>query len=143
MVIETSSEAPSATATVIANGRKSSPTTPETMATGANTVTVVRVEAVTAPATSLTDATTSPVVRVRCPVARRLMFSTTTIESSTTRPTATVSAAKVKMLSEYSPSWRPIMAISSDSGIEIAVIKVARSENKKSQDHEHGEGQAE
>ena len=104
MVIDTSNDAPSAKATVIANGRKSSPTTPDTMATGANTMTVVRVDAVTAPATSLTEARMSPAVRVRCPAARRLMFSTTTIESSTTRPTATVSAANVKMLSEYSPS---------------------------------------
>ena len=30
------------------------------------------------------------------PVSRRLMFSITTIESSTTRPTATVMAARVK-----------------------------------------------
>ena len=132
IVIDTSSEAPSATATVIANGRKSSPTTPDTMATGANTVTVVSVDAVTAPATSLTEAKTSLGVSVRCPRSRRLMFSTTTIESSTTRPTATVSAARVKILREYSLSCRPIMAISSDSGIEIAVIKVARIENKKS-----------
>ena len=59
IVIDTSSEAPSAIAIVIANGRKSSPTTPETIATGKNTATVVRVEAVTAPATSFTDATMS------------------------------------------------------------------------------------
>ena len=59
------------------------------------------------------------------------MFSITTIESSTTRPTATVRAARVNRLREYSPSHRPIIAISSDSGIEIAVMIVERTDSKK------------
>ena len=100
MVIETSSEATRASATVIENGRNSSPVMPETTATGTNTATVVRVDAVTAPATSRTDATMSSGVSGSSPVSRRLMFSITTIESSTTRPTATVIAASVKMFSE-------------------------------------------
>jgi hypothetical protein len=58
MVSDTSSDAPKAMATVVENGRNSSP------------------------------------------VMRDMMFSITTMESSTTRPTATVMAAKVKMLSE-------------------------------------------
>ena len=87
-------------ATVTEKGRNSSPVTPETMATGRNTATVVRVEAVTAPATSLTEATMSAGVSATPGTIRRLMFSVTTIESSTTRPTATVSAARVKMLRE-------------------------------------------
>ncbi len=131
-VIETSSEATSATAMVTANGRNNSPVTPDTTATGKNTATVVAVDAVTAPATSLTEATMSAGVSAACPVSRRLMFSSTTIESSTTRPTATVRAASVKMLSENPPTWRPIMAISSDSGIEIAVMIVERSDNRNS-----------
>ena len=85
---------------MIENGRNSSPVMPETMATGTKTATVVRVEAVTAPDTSRTEATMSSGVSGSSPVSRRLMFSITTIESSTTRPTATVSAARVKMFSE-------------------------------------------
>ncbi len=65
---------------------------------GANTATVVRVEDVTAPATSLTALMI--VSRFRGPrEAWRLMFSMTTIESSTTRPMATVKAPRVMMLS--------------------------------------------
>ncbi len=73
----------------------------------------------------------SPGVRAPGPTAWRLMFSTTTIESSTTRPTATVIAARVKMLSEKSATCRPIIAISSDSGIEIAVMMVERTDSRK------------
>ena len=119
-------------ATVTAKGRNSSPVTPETTATGRNTATVVAVDAVTAPATSLTEATMSAGVSAACPVSRRLMFSSTTIESSTTRPTATVSAARVKMFSENPPTCRPIMATSSDSGMEMAVISVERTDIRNS-----------
>ena len=81
-----------------ANGRNSSPVTPSTSASGRNTATVVIVDAVIAPATSRTartivDALSTP--STRC----RLMFSMTTIESSTTRPIAMVSAPSVRMFS--------------------------------------------
>ena len=71
-------------------------------------------------------------VSAACPVSRRLMFSSTTIESSTTRPTATVRAARVKMFSENPPTCRPIMATSSDSGMEMAVISVERTDIRNS-----------
>jgi len=92
----TRSEAASARVTVQAKGRKISPACPPTRPMGANTATVVSVELVTAPATSLTarmieSGPNSPMAWCR------LMFSITTIESSTTRPIATVSAAKVRM----------------------------------------------
>ncbi len=98
MVSETSSDATSAIVTVKAKGRNSSPTMPATKAIGRNTATVVTVEAVMAPATSRTarmiTAARSP------PSARwRLMFSMTTIESSTTRPMEMVSAPSVSRLS--------------------------------------------
>ena len=65
---------------------------------GANTATVVRVDEVTAPATSWTALTMD--LRFNGPsYACRLMFSMTTIESSTTRPIATVNAPSVMMLS--------------------------------------------
>ncbi len=98
-VSDTSSEASSATVTVIANGAKSCPTKPPTRAIGANTATVVSVEAVTAPATSRTAVRIAS--RFGSPYSRcRLMFSSTTMESSTTRPTAMVSAPRVSRLSE-------------------------------------------
>ncbi len=102
-VSDTSSEASRATVTVMANGANSWPTKPPTRAIGANTATVVSVEAVTAPATSRTPVTIACCLLSpydRC----RLMFSSTTIESSTTRPTAIVNAPRVNRLSDWSPT---------------------------------------
>ena len=98
MVSETNSDDSSAIVTVSANGRNSSPVMSPTKATGRNTATVVMVDAVTATATSRTAvlmATSLSSPRPMC----RLMFSVTTIESSTTRPIAMVSAASVITLS--------------------------------------------
>ena len=100
MVIDTSSEATSAMRHGDRERPEQLPGDAGDHATGRNTATVVRVDAVTAPATSVTEATMSPGVSGSGPVSRRLMFSITTIESSTTRPTATVIAARVKMFSE-------------------------------------------
>jgi hypothetical protein len=98
MVSATTREAPIAIATVSANGRKSSPVMPPTRAIGANTATVVMVDAVIAPPTSRTapriaGSFSSPYDRCR------LMFSMTTIASSTTRPMEIVSAPRVRMFS--------------------------------------------
>ena len=97
IVSDTKSDAASAIAVVSANGRKSSPVMSPTRARGRKTAIVVTVDAVIAVATSLTPTRiavflSSP--RPRC----RLMFSTTTIESSTTRPIEIVSAPSVRML---------------------------------------------
>ncbi len=81
-----------------ANGRNSSPVISPTSASGRKTATVVTVEAVTAPATSRTAvliAATFSSPREMC----LLMFSMTTMESSTTRPIAIVRAPRVMMLS--------------------------------------------
>src|SRR5256885_16001248 len=58
-VSDTSSDASSATVTVIAKGENSSPTNPLTNAIGTNTATVVSVDDVTAPATSRTPSSTA------------------------------------------------------------------------------------
>ena len=58
-VSATSSDASSATVTVMANGENSSPTSPPTNAIGRNTATVVSVDDVTAPATSRTPSSTA------------------------------------------------------------------------------------
>ncbi len=98
-VSATSSDASSATVTVIANGANNWPIMPPTNAIGRNTATVVSVDAVTAPLTSRTAVRTA--WRFSSPYARcRLMFSSTTIESSTTRPIAIVSAPSVSRFSE-------------------------------------------
>ncbi len=83
--------------TVTANGRNSSPVTSPTNAIGRKTATVVIVDAVIAPATSRT-ARTMVVARSTPWTIWRLMFSITTIESSTTRPIAIVKAPRVMML---------------------------------------------
>jgi hypothetical protein len=59
------------------------------------------------------------------------MFSITTIESSTTRPMAMVSAPSVRMFSEYPVPDRPMKVISSDSGMETAVTRVERTDMRK------------
>ncbi len=59
------------------------------------------------------------------------MFSRTTIESSTTRPMAMVRAPSVSMLSERSRVHSTISVSSTDSGMEIAVTSVERSEARK------------
>lgn len=97
MVSATSSEAASAIEVVIAKGLNSSPAMSPTKATGRNTMIVVTVEAVMAPATSLT-AFEMARMRSRSNDRCLLMFSTTTIESSTTRPMAMVRAPSVSTL---------------------------------------------
>ena len=127
---DTRSDAASAIVTVKANGRNSSPTMPSTNAIGRNTATVVTVDAVIAPATSRTANTIVP--RRSAPSTRcRLMFSMTTIESSTTRPIEIVSAPSVSMLSVYSAKFRPTKVRSTEVGIEIAVTRVARTDIRK------------
>ncbi len=60
------------------------------------------------------------------------MFSMTTIESSTTRPMAMVSAPSVRMLREYPNAWIPMKVISTLVGIEIAVTIVERTDSRNS-----------
>ena len=99
MVSDTSSDASRAIETVRANGRNSSPVEPPTNAIGRKTVTVVMVDAVIAPATSRT-ARTMIAARSGPSTRLRVMFSITTMESSTTRPIAMVRAPRVRMFSE-------------------------------------------
>lgn len=52
------------------------------------------------------------------------MFSMTTIESSTTRPMATVMAPSVMILSVISSWFKTSSAINNDNGIEMTEINV-------------------
>ena len=95
-VSDTIRDASRATTAATAKGRKISPACPPTRPMGRNTATVVSVDDVTAPLTSLTALMID--LRPNSPSPWcRLMFSITTMESSTTRPTATVNAARVRM----------------------------------------------
>ncbi len=83
--------------TVTANGVKTSPVWPVTkMASGRKTATVVTVDAVTAAATSRTPVVIAAILSSPREICL-LMFSMTTIESSTTRPIAIVIAPRVMM----------------------------------------------
>lgn len=59
------------------------------------------------------------------------MFSRTTIESSTTRPMAIVSAPSVSMLRERSRVHSTISARTTDSGMDTAVTRVERIDARK------------
>ena len=59
------------------------------------------------------------------------MFSRTTIESSTTRPMAMVSAPSVSMFSDRSRVHSTISASTTDSGMETAVTSVERIDARK------------
>ena len=135
IVSETKREATSAIVTVSANGRNSSPVMSPTKASGRNTATVVIVDAVIAPATSRTAVMMEKArpsgLLSRAAVMCRLMFSMTTMESSTTRPIAMVSAPRVRMLSVYPVACSPMNVMSTDVGIEMAVTRVARMSSRK------------
>ena len=116
--------------TVTAKGWNSSPDNPPTNASGRNTATVVMVDAVTAVATSLTP---SRMATMRSSPSDKclLMFSTTTIESSTTRPIEMVTAPIVRMLSEKSLAHIPMNVSNNDVGIDTAVTRVDRTDMRK------------
>ena len=99
MVRATSREASSAIVVVTAKGRNSSPASPPTKAIGRNTATETRVEAVMAVATSPVPVRIAVRLSSPSPMWRR-MFSTTTMESSTTRPIEMVRAPRVSVLRE-------------------------------------------
>ncbi|MNO86442.1 hypothetical protein D3C76_778380 [compost metagenome] len=98
-VMATKREKRSEITIVQASGTKNFPIIPGTKASGKKTATVVIVDEVIAPATSLVA------FSMRLPsrllslliLTRRKMFSMTTMESSTTRPTATAIAARVSV----------------------------------------------
>ncbi len=96
VVSETSSEIPTATLSVIANSRNSRPTIPPINRMGMNTAT----------SEVLMDTTVKPISRAPCiaaangfiPASRcRVMFSMTTMASSTTKPVETVSAISERL----------------------------------------------
>ncbi len=125
----TTNEASNATTTVSANGRKKLPAMPVRKAIGRKTATVVRVDAATA--VMISRAPVYAATSGRSPsLTCLLMFSSTTIESSTTRPMATIMPPSVRMLSVMPCCQRAMSATSRDSGMEIAATTVARALRK-------------
>ena len=102
-VIATTSEVPTASAMVSAWSRNSCPAMPSTNTSGRNTAITVRVDATTAMPTSRVPAMAASMMP--SPRSRALaMLSSTTIESSTTRPVASASPPSDITL-RLSPSW--------------------------------------
>lgn len=98
---------------------------------GRNTTTVVTVAASTGIATS--SAASMAAVRGALPMSRcRCVFSTTTMESSTSRPITSAKPPSVIRFSVCPVASSPSSAAMIDSGIASAAIQVARSERRKS-----------
>ena len=97
---------------------------------GKKTATVVSVEDKTA--VVISRAPVYAATRGRSPsVTWRLMFSRTTIESSTTRPMATIIPPRVRMFKVIPCCHSAISATSNESGMEIAATTVARALRRK------------
>ena len=121
----TTSEASSATTTVKANGRKKLPAMPVRNTIGRKTATVVSVDDATAVVISRAPvyaATSGFSPSLTC----RLTFSRTTMESSTTRPIATIMPPSVRMFRVIPCHHSMINATIRESGMDTAATMVAR-----------------
>ena len=95
----TTAERPTEMARVKPNSRKRRPVWPGRKEIGTNTAASVTVVAITAKNTSCVPSTAA--ARGPRPIERRrMMFSSTTMASSTTSPVASTMARRVRMLSE-------------------------------------------
>ena len=110
-----------------ANGLNISPTEPDTNTSGKNTTIVTRVDDIIGLNTSLVALIIkfSPLSFSFGSDNLLNIFSTTTIESSITRPIATVNAPKVRIFNDTLLNFNAMSAINIDIGIdtiEIAVV---------------------
>ena len=124
-VRDTKYDANIASAALTASGVNRYLPMPSMNISGRNTTTVVIVAISTGTAISLAlsrAASTGDLPMFRC----RTVFSTSTIESSTTRPSTKASPPSVMMLSVCPVRYRPKNAASTDSGIDNATIQVLR-----------------
>ena len=125
-VSATSRDATSAKLTVSANGAKNAPTSPWMNASGANTTMVVIVEAKIAGPTSAV-ASSAALHRSRPAWMWRYTFSSTTIASSTTRPTEIARPPNVMKFSDRSCHASSSTPVNTLSGIDMAITTVGRS----------------
>ena len=105
-------------------GRKNCPKVPPIKPMGKNTATIVRVEIeAVKPISRVAENAAS---RGLSPSSRwRIMFSTSTIASSTIMPIAKANASKVRVSKLNPATAMTIKVPSKDTGMAIAVIKVA------------------
>src|SRR5215813_6365830 len=129
VVSETTSETAIATLSVTANSRKSRPTIPPIISRGINTATN----------DVLIDSTVNPIsdapLNVACttPIPRstyRVMFSSTTIASSTTKPVEMASAISDRLSRLYPNRYITPHVPTSERGTEMLGMIVARTVRK-------------
>ncbi len=131
VVSDTTSEIMTAADKVMANSRNSRPTCPSMNNSGMNTATSDR----------LIDSTVKPTSRAPCSAAAmrsmpasmwRVVFSSTTMASSTTKPVATVSAIRLRLLRLNPSRYMMAKVPSSDTTVATAGITVARALRRNS-----------
>ena len=126
VVSEISSEIITATDSVTANSRNMRPTCPPMNSSGMNTATSETLMVSTVKPTS--RAPSSAAWRRAAPCSRwRVMFSSTTMASSTTKPVATVSAISVRLFRLKPSAYMAAKVPSSDTTVATAGISAARS----------------
>ena len=129
VVSEITSEISTATDSVTANSRNSRPIWPPMNSSGINTATSDKLIATTVKPTS--RAPSSAAVKRSMPASRwRLVFSSTTMASSTTKPVATVSAIRLRLFSEKPSKYITAKVPSSDTTVATAGMTVARALRK-------------
>ncbi len=129
-VSATKPETATAAATVSANSVNRRPVRPCRKASGANTATSVSDIAITANAISR-EPSIEPARGVLPCSMWRWQFSSTTIASSTTRPTASTTPSSVSTLIEKPRTYRKKNAPTSDTGMVTNGISVERTERRK------------
>jgi len=102
------------------------PMTPGMNATGANTTTSERVVAVTARPTSSVAARAASIGPMSFSSTKRKMFSSTTMASSMTMPTASVSASMVSQFRLKPSAFMRVKVAITEHGMATAEITVAR-----------------
>ena len=123
-VRQIATESSSAAATVAANSRNSRPTTPPMKSSGMKAAIRERVIDTTVKPISL--APSSAAWRMLFPISRcRWMFSTTTMASSTMKPTATTSATRVRLLRLNPSAYMAAVAATSDTASTAPTMAVA------------------
>ncbi len=115
---------------VIASGINKLRATPDRNSTGKNTTMVVMVDTKIGIATSCAASSTA-VLRDFCSPRWRWMFSSSTMLSSTSRPTPSASPPSVNTFSVCPAKYSRINVATIDSGIATATMPVARRLSKK------------
>ena len=125
MVRDRRYDASMANTTASASGRNKYRATPESKNIGANTMQIERVETNAGVAICIALSRTTSSISLSGSAARfRLMFSTSTVASSTRMPTASARPPRVMMLIVCPVTLRTIREVRMASGMEVAMITV-------------------